>query len=70
MKDNQRIGETLIIFISQILAEFGSLTRMKNFWPFFARILVNFDVKMFCPDDFDVKIARIWKIFARIFDTF
>ncbi len=26
--------------------------------------------QMFCTGDFDVKIARIWKIFARIFDTF
>jgi hypothetical protein len=48
---------------------------MKNFWPFFARILanlVNFDVKMFGPGDFDVEIARIWKQvirnFALLFD--
>ncbi len=34
----------------------------EKFPAFFARILanlVNFDVKMFCPIDFDVKIARI-----------
>ncbi len=64
---------SLIKFISRILPEIGSLNRMKICWPFFARILanlVNFDVKMFCPNDFDVKIARIWKFFARIFDTF
>ncbi len=64
---------TLIKFISQFLSEFGSLTRMKFFGLIFARILanlVNFDVKMFRPGDFDVKIAITWKIFAIIFDTF
>ncbi len=25
---------------------------------------------MYRPSDFEVKIARIWKILARIFDTF
>jgi hypothetical protein len=46
---------------------------MKIFWPFFARILanlVNFAIKMFHPNDFDIKIARIWEFFAKISDTF
>jgi hypothetical protein len=56
-----QFGFPLIKFISKILAEIGSPTRMKYFWPFFARILanlINFDVKMFCPGDFDIKIVR------------
>ncbi len=42
---------------------------MKNFQPF-CQNSVHFDVKMFRPGDFDVKIARIWKVFARILILF
>ncbi len=44
-----------------------------NFLAFFVRILaklVNFDVKMFRLGDFDVKIARIWKILPKFLILF
>ncbi len=49
------------------------LDQNENFLAFFVRILANlenFDVKMFWPGDFDVKIVRIWIILPEFFSYF